>query len=650
MEAFVEGGSWAIKKVAENLLETLDKVDGKMQQNVHKAGGEITTYIDLSPEDMDAFLPQKESEIMDMATQKAVKMKVLRGLQERMKKKETLITEAMDRQAAVKKAIGALKYVLPAAIATGAVFFPVLAGVGAASAVAWEIKKVLAGIKTIKEDIDRLTTSDYKSAMLLFKDILISLTNNVYPILADVKDVYKKANDGFHKLDDTKIEEKLELIKILMFCTVYTNCYDTENKTIIPFENVSENHKNIIREIFYERLQDMHNLSERNSLEYNSAKSFTLAGRQKYQKIVDAMDHVKKTSYSHILIKDTLYQANDFAVKVWSLKIYMVPEGENDALFSSVNIFKPTLASDDEEITIQASIYKDLGSTWFLKVHLPCKDDYADVSLICKFQRENEEVAFFLPFKIDSTSWKLNTSYLSNHEIISFYIFKPGQTVHVETEELGESLSPYGPQQVEIMKNGFESSRAILDEMSFSVAAVVGFMNLTSSTIQLSTPALTSGVPSVKTPWPKEVPPLAMINLVTHKKNLSLKGCIGATLLKLTPHLHVLLYWHVPFDQNWSKLVTKKQKTTQNRSQNCFGICCYSGSSLDYSGDIVAKIDNLPESPPNDDGKFHLHWANAGPICIDLTNNWKISVQMTEDRKSVVEVILYNDHPLQTIV
>ena len=70
------------------------------------------------------------------------------------------------------------------------------------------------------------TTSDYKSAMQLFKDILISLANDVNLDLADMKKVYKKAIDGYNKLDETTIEWQLELIKIQMFCTMYMNCYD----------------------------------------------------------------------------------------------------------------------------------------------------------------------------------------------------------------------------------------------------------------------------------------------------------------------------------------------------------------------------------------------------------------------------------------
>ena len=228
----------------------------------------------------------------------------------------------------------------------------------------------------MKDSIDRLTTSDYKSAMVLFNDILISITNNIYPELADVKTVYVKAVDGYQKLDDQKIEEKLELIKIQMFCTIYTNCYDKERDTLIAFQNVSEDRKNIIHEIFTERLKDLQNLSERNYLNYYSKHSFTTSGNLKYQKMVDAMDHIKKISYSHMIIKDTIYQMKEFAVKVWSLKSYMVPEGEDDALSSLMNIMT---SADDENVTIQASIVTDKESTWFLKIHLPSTSDYEEV-------------------------------------------------------------------------------------------------------------------------------------------------------------------------------------------------------------------------------------------------------------------------------
>ena len=254
-----------------------------------------------------------------------------------------------------------MKFVLPIGLSTAAFFIPVLGGAVAASAVAWQVDKILTGIKQMRDDIDRLTTSDYKSAMQLFKDVLICLANDVYPNLAKVEKVYYKAIDGYNKLDETKIEWKIELIKIQMFCIMYTNCYDQKSCSILPFDKVSKGHKNIIRDTFKDKLKDLQHLSEVNHLEYYAEKSYTTNWQVQYQKMVDAIDHIKKTSYSSIIIKDTILQVNDFSVKIWSLTGFMVPEGENDALFSSLNIIKPTLVTHEEEVTLQASIYKDKG-------------------------------------------------------------------------------------------------------------------------------------------------------------------------------------------------------------------------------------------------------------------------------------------------
>ena len=98
--------------------------------------------------------------------------------------------------------------------------------------------------------------------------------------------------DGVNKLDEARIESKLELIKIQMFCTVYINCYDQESCSILPFDKVDEGHKNIIRDIFRERLKDLQHIAEANHLEFYSEKSFW--NKLQYQKMIDAIDHIKK--------------------------------------------------------------------------------------------------------------------------------------------------------------------------------------------------------------------------------------------------------------------------------------------------------------------------------------------------------------------
>ena len=514
-----------------------------------------------------------------------------------------------------------------------------LGGAVAASAVAWKINKVLDGIKQIKEDINRLTTSDFKSAMELFKEILISLAHDIDPDLDDVKEVYRKAIDGYTKLEESKIMWKLELIKIQMFCVMYINCYDQKSCSILPFDKVSENHRNKIRDIFNEKLKELDRLAEVNHLEDYAESSFTAKGKLTYQKKMDAIDHIKKTSYSNVIIKDTIYPVNDFDVKIWSLKGFMVPEGENDALFSSLNIIKPILVTHADEVTMQASIYKDKGKTWFLKVHLPSEEDYEDLTVFCQYQEEDKEPVIYLPCKIDNKSWKVDTSFVSNQDgVISFFVCKPGKheislplaVEKVQTSETFDPLVSFGKAEFHLLKNGFALGKSILETKSYSVMTVIGFMNMSNSTVQVSPPALVSGCTSTSYPWPTELPPLKAVNMVARKRNFSTRGSVGATIFKLSPLIQILFYWSTPFDHNLF--------------ENCFGIGFYasdSTDSIDNSKSLLETIRSLPGKEPNGI-KFELHQAKDGPVCIDLTNNWMLSVKMTTDHKAAIDIILYN--------
>eukprot|EP00092_Neocalanus_flemingeri_P002887 GFUD01003086.1.p1 GENE.GFUD01003086.1~~GFUD01003086.1.p1 ORF type:complete len:622 (-),score=157.57 GFUD01003086.1:182-2047(-) len=613
MDCFVE--------VVGKLQENADRIEDEILK-YSKDKGEFASSIDLSKEAMEAFLPNSSDEIRDLAKLQDIKRNVLMSLGENIRKKEESLNKAKGKHEAIKGSIGALKFVLPAALNTATIFFPVVGGAAAVSAVAWKLKKILDTIVEMKDSIDRLTTSDYKSAMVLFKDIIIQLTNNVYPQVRNVETLYVKAVDGYHKLDDAKFEEKLELLKIQMFCTIYTNCFDEEKGTLVAFHNVSENKKNIIQDIFIEKLKDFQKLC------------FSSRGNTKYQNMLAAIDHIKKTSYSHIIIEDTIYQAGEFAVKVWSLRSYMVPEGEANALFSSMHTMKLT---NDQNINIQASLFTDENSTWFLNIHLPSEDyeDYEDVSVICQFQKEDtgSQPAILLPSRVDNFMWKVNTSFLSDRKgKLSFFIFKPGDAtvsfpLDIEErgyEELDDLLPLCGHKQMELVKEGFQTARTLLENKSHSVATVICLMNLNDSIIKLSSPAMTSGYPSEKTPWPQELPPLSLSNLVARKANYSAKGCAGATILRLNKSLHILLYWCTPYDQNWCK--------------NCFGVGYYSGNTMTQDS-LLEKIRNLPEIPL-DDLDFHLHQAEEGPVCIEVTNNWRVSINMTTIHKAVLEVIL----------
>ena len=104
---------------------------------------------------------------------------------------------------------------LPAALGAATFACPILGGAAAVSSIVWEVEKILSSIKEIKESIERLEESDYKSAMQRFKEeVLIKLKNDMNPTIGEIQSLKEKAIDAFNKLADKKIEEKLELIKV----------------------------------------------------------------------------------------------------------------------------------------------------------------------------------------------------------------------------------------------------------------------------------------------------------------------------------------------------------------------------------------------------------------------------------------------------
>eukprot|EP00091_Calanus_sinicus_P001570 TRINITY_DN11582_c0_g1_i1.p1 TRINITY_DN11582_c0_g1~~TRINITY_DN11582_c0_g1_i1.p1 ORF type:complete len:206 (+),score=41.55 TRINITY_DN11582_c0_g1_i1:332-949(+) len=194
VEVFVEGGTWALQAVQFlSDRQNIKWTEEQLTENMDK--GEVPTYIDLQT-DMEAFF-SPSTDTVDVAAMHVKRTMLVQNLSQNMLRARNTMSEAKAKHSTVKRTIGALKFVLPA---SAAYFFPVLGGAMAATAVAWQIDKILVGIKKMSDDIARLTTSDYKSAMQLFKDILIALANDVFPMLADVRALYLKAMDGYISL------------------------------------------------------------------------------------------------------------------------------------------------------------------------------------------------------------------------------------------------------------------------------------------------------------------------------------------------------------------------------------------------------------------------------------------------------------------
>ena len=298
-----------------------------------------------------------------------------------------------------------MKFVLPAALGVATLFFPIPGGAAAVTTVVWEIKKILDCVKAIKESIERLEESDYKSAMQLFKEeVLVKLKNEINPSPMEIKTLKDKSIDAIHKLAETKIEEKLELIKVQIFCTFYLNCYDETQDKVLPFDKIPPNKQGVIRDLINERLFDLQHIATINYLDYYSENSILDKDKQKSKKLVDAIDYIKKVSYPHVIEEDGIHQAGDYVVKTVSLKSYMIPEGNEDATMTSMNVISSFLGPP---VTIVSSFYRDFKGTIFLNINLslPNSEDSSEIeaklydSLFvgCMFEKDGDQQAFFIP-------------------------------------------------------------------------------------------------------------------------------------------------------------------------------------------------------------------------------------------------------------
>ena len=237
---FVETGIDVLSAVAENL----NSIENSLLEKV-KYETETEAYVDLEFA-MDSN-PNPETRMEQGA-------RVLKCIGDKIMRQNEQALMMQARYQKLKASIGALKFVLPAALGVATFACPILGGAAAISSIVWEVEKILSSIKEIKETIERLEESDYKSAMQRFKeDVLIKLKNDINPSLLEIQSLKEKSIDAFNKLADKKIEEKLELIKIQIFCSFYLNCYDEVQDKVLPFDKICASKQGVIRDLLNER-------------------------------------------------------------------------------------------------------------------------------------------------------------------------------------------------------------------------------------------------------------------------------------------------------------------------------------------------------------------------------------------------------------
>jgi len=623
-EVIIEGGKWAIDWVGYRAGNRIQNKDPNY-------------YIDLDMDLLNLF-PINRQLVLDFESNESSRSRLMENITRRLHHSEEQLEKSQDKHVILKTCIGVLKFVLPAAVCTGAIFIPVKPGAIALAAVAWKVGNVLEEVHKMKTAIDNLTISDYKTTMILFKDdILVPLECGRYPKKEDVKVVSLKALDVFNKLKKEDIECKIELIKVRMFCIVYAHFYDERAGLILPYHRISEEDKRIIRVNLQDRLKDLDHIAAVNRVEHYSEKSFTKKEKHRNQEILDTIDHIKKTSYCLVTIQDTVVELNNLVVKIWSLKSFMVPEGEEDKLFSARNEVIPWGPNFMEQ-TIQASVFKDKQMNWKLQVHIPSFAAYEDLVIYCEYQKEGSSV-IFVPTKEKDNSWSIHTSYLSEDGILSFYIVKP-RVLNLELDpyEIPRALNSFRkinlfqPDSLKLLRNGFEACHDILEKSESSVITTIGFMNLTKASLRLTHPVFKSGQLCSENPWKQEFGPWSLNYFVCQKKKLGIFGSTGATMITLGNEIQVIFYWNTPYKDNWNK--------------NCWGIGFINQKEFSYQSTLSDWIDDPPQSVPYGI-TLKLYNAKDGPVGIDLSEKWRFDVRMTTSEKSCIKVIVtYKDQQI----
>ena len=84
--------------------------------------------------------------------------------------------------------------------------------------------------------------------------------------------------------------------------------------------------------------------------------------------------------------------------------------------------------------------------------------------------------------------------------------------------------------QMKLLIEGFTRPNEKLKDTAFSVATVIGFMNLTDKLLKVQSPAISSGYVGKKAPWPSEVQPHSTGIFWTRKASFGAKGSVGTSI------------------------------------------------------------------------------------------------------------------------
>ena len=167
-----------------------------------------------------------------------------------------------------------------------------------------DVQKIGTFYTILKEKIAKLETSHYKTAMMLFFDLMKKLENDIFPSNLEINDLNLKATEAFNFLSDTDLEEKIKMSKIRLFCKSYEVLFNEETKAFQIYKFPKPNEKRYLSEFINSEIARLEDISKGMITGTFTMRKRVSSNMEKFKHFVDEIDQIKRLSYSSIKKED----------------------------------------------------------------------------------------------------------------------------------------------------------------------------------------------------------------------------------------------------------------------------------------------------------------------------------------------------------
>ena len=117
----------------------------------------------------------------------------------------------------------------------------------------------------LSDSMERLANSHFKTAVMLFLDIMKKIENNLLPTKCEIHELYVKATEGWNFLKDDNLLEKINMSKIRLFCKYFEVLINEEDKSFKTICKLEENERSFLSSFVNMELSRLEELSTKRS-------------------------------------------------------------------------------------------------------------------------------------------------------------------------------------------------------------------------------------------------------------------------------------------------------------------------------------------------------------------------------------------------